>query len=88
VEAEVGEELDRWSARVVRRLGAGPGDYRVDEARRRVEVSPLALRRVARRLPWAAFEVEVYPTADALEVERAPLNAVARTKAGLALGGE
>ena len=87
VEAAEGDALDRWSARVVRRLGAGPNDYRLDGDRRRLELSPFALRRAARRLPWPAFEVEVYPTADALEVERTPLNAAARSKAGAALGG-
>lgn len=87
VESDEDSDLARWSTRVVRRLGAGPGDYRFDANRRRVEVSPFALRRVARRLPWPAFEVEVYPTADALEVERSPLNAAARSKVGAALGG-
>lgn len=87
VEAMGDTDLDRWSLRVARRLGAGKGDYRVDPERRRVEVSPFALRRVARRLPWPAFEVEVYPTADALEVERTPLNGAARSKAELAVDG-
>jgi len=87
VEAGASERLDRWSRRVARALGSAPGDYRFDADRRRVEVSPRALRRAARRLPWPAFEVEVYPTADALEVERTPLNQAARAKAGVALGG-
>ncbi len=88
VEPEGDESLGRWSARVVRALGAAPGDYRLDEARRRLEFGPAALRRAARRLRWAAFEVEVYPTADALEVERTPLNSAARAKVGLTRGGE
>lgn len=87
VEAVGDGDLRRWSTRVARRLRASPGDYRFDADRRRVEVSPFALRRSARRLPWPAFEVEVYPTADALEVERTPLNAAARSKAEIALGG-
>jgi uncharacterized protein len=87
VEAVRESDLDRWSVRVARRLGAGPHDYRFDAGRRRLEVSPFALRRAARRLPWPAFEVEVYPTADALEVERTPLNDAARSKAAVALGG-
>ncbi|MGA8709741.1 MAG: radical SAM protein [Thermoplasmata archaeon] len=87
VEAVGDIDLERWSLRVARRLGAGPGDYRFDAERRRVEVSPFALRRAARRLPWPAFEVEVYPTADALEVERTPLNGAARSKADVAVGG-
>ena len=52
-------------------------DYRIDFERRRVELSSDRLRRVARRLREPAFEVEVYPTADALEVERTPLNTAA-----------
>jgi uncharacterized protein len=88
VEAEGDPALESWSARVVRALRVPADGYRFDPVRRRVEVSPFALRRAARRLPWPAFEVEVYPTADALEVERTPLNAAARVKIGLALGGE
>jgi len=87
VEADGDNDFDGWSGRVARRLGAVAGDYRFDADRRRVELSPFALRRAARRLPWPAFEVEVYPTADALEVERTPLNAAARSKAGVAFGG-
>jgi uncharacterized protein len=78
--------LPRWSRRVARRLGLGPGDYRFDPERRRVELAPAALRRAARRLPWPAFEIEVYPTADALEVERNPLNSSARAMTGAAVG--
>lgn len=52
-------------------------DYRVDTVRRRVELSSERLRRFARRLRFPAFEVEVYPTDDALEVERTPLNSAA-----------
>ncbi len=65
-------------ASAVGRVGRLDGpDYRVDELRRRVELSPERLRRFARRLVWPAFAVEEYPTADALEVERAPLNRAA-----------
>lgn len=63
----------------------GPSDYFVDERRRRVEMGAEALRRLAPRLPFPCFEVEEYPTADALEVERAPLNRSAfprRTETG------
>jgi len=76
-----------WSRRVASRARLAPGDYRVDPARRRVELDPAVLRRVARRLPWPAFEVEVYPTEDALEVERNPLNSSARVKTGAVVGG-
>jgi uncharacterized protein len=76
-----------WSRRVATRARLGPEDYRVDPARRRLELDPDRLRRLARRLPWPAFEVEVYPTEDALEVERNPLNSSARVKTGAVVGG-
>ncbi len=87
VEAPHGGDFARWSARAVRAAGLGPGDYRRDAERRRLELGPERLRRVARRLPWPAFEVEVYPTEDALEVERNPLNSSARVKTGAVVGG-
>jgi uncharacterized protein len=80
-------DFGRWARRAARRTGLGAGDYRLDPGRRRLELDPETLRRVARRLPWAAFEVEVYPTEDALEVERNPLNSSARVKTGAAVGG-
>ena len=67
---EVGRRLRKWK-------GMAPDRYFVDEARRRVEVDPALLRRLARTLPFPCFEVEEYPTADALEVERTPLNPAA-----------
>jgi len=87
VEADHVMDLPRWAARVARTVRAGPDDYRLDVARRRLELAPERLRRAARRLSAPAFEVEVYPTADALEVERAPLNSAGRSKASAALGG-
>jgi uncharacterized protein len=63
-----------------------PTDYRVDFGRRRVELSAERLRRVAGRLAMPAFEVEEYPTADALEVERTPLNRAAFPTASVAEG--
>ncbi|MGB6500744.1 MAG: radical SAM protein [Thermoplasmata archaeon] len=87
VEPTHGGDLVRWSERVARRVGAEPGRYRFDPGRRRVELSADDLRRVADRLPWPAFEVEEYPTSDALEVEREPLNAAARTRLGVVVGG-
>jgi uncharacterized protein len=87
VEASGRGDFARWTSRVATRARLEPGDYRVDPARRRVELDPAILRRVARRLPWPAFEVEVYPTEDALEVERNPLNSSARVKTGAVVGG-
>jgi uncharacterized protein len=86
VEAGRARDLDRWSRQVARRTGVRAGDYRLDAERRRVELAPDALRRAARRLPWPAFAVEEYPTADALEVERESLNEAARSKSALAVG--
>ncbi len=82
VEAPDGGDLPRWAARVARRVRAAEGDYRLDVVRRRVELAPDALRRVTVRLPWPAFEVEEYPTSDALEVERTPLNGPGRVRLG------
>jgi uncharacterized protein len=87
VESTGGGDLARWSRRVAERIGLASADYRFDPERRRVELAPATLRRAARRLPWPAFEVEVYPTADALEVERSPLNSSARVITGAAVGG-
>jgi pyruvate formate-lyase activating enzyme-like uncharacterized protein len=87
VEANGRGDFARWTRRVAERVQLGPEDYRVDAERRRVELAPDVLRRVARRLPWPAFEVEVYPTADALEVERNPLNESARVRTGAVVGG-
>ena len=70
-------DLVRTGRRVARLAGIGPRDYRVDAARRRVELGARPLRRIARRLEIPAFSVEEYPTADAREVERTPLNRAA-----------
>ncbi len=87
VESDGRGDFSRWVGRVARRTGLSAGDYRPDPARRRLELDPARLRRVARRLPWPAFEVERYPTEDALEVERNPLNSSARVKTGALVGG-
>ena len=87
VEPQKAKDLPRWALAVARRAGIGVDDYRLDVVRRRVELGPEALRRVAPRLPWPAFEVEEYPTSDALEVERMPLNRAALERAGAAIGG-
>jgi pyruvate formate-lyase activating enzyme-like uncharacterized protein len=84
VEPRTGTDLARWAERVARKIGAAPGRYRFDPGRRRVELSADELRRVAARLPWPAFEIEEYPTSDALEVEREPLNDAARARLGVA----
>ncbi len=77
VEASTDGEL-RNAVEEIGRIGrVAAEDYRVDGARRRVELAPDRLRRFARRLRFPAFAVEVYPTADALEVERTPLNSAA-----------
>jgi uncharacterized protein len=87
VESAGHTDFSRWASRVVRAARLADGGYRLDPARRRLELAPDALRRVARRLPWPAFEVEVYPTEDALEVERNPLNQSARVSTGASGGG-
>jgi pyruvate formate-lyase activating enzyme-like uncharacterized protein len=77
VEARGRRSVRRLGATVVALAGVEPGDYRLDFARRRVELAAEPLRRVAERLRAPAFVVEEYPTADALEVEREPLNVAA-----------
>ncbi len=77
VEAGKQPDLPRVGRLVAKLARLGPDDYRVDLARRRVELGSDVLRGVARRLSLPAFEVEEYPTADALEVERTPLNSAA-----------
>ena len=77
VEARGRSDLQRVASQVARVASLAPGDYRLDFGRRRVELEATALRRVAVRLRFPAFEVEEYPTADALEVERTPLNTAA-----------
>lgn len=47
---------------------------RADPERRRLIVAPWVLEELADELPFACYISEVYPTADGLEVERAPLN--------------
>lgn len=63
--------------RVARRLGLTAPSYALDPSRRRLVLSAARLRRGAATLRVPAFEVEEYPTADALEVERVPLNSAA-----------
>ncbi len=87
VEAGRQRDLGRWAHRVAAQLQVRPGRYRLDPAGRRLEVDAVRLRRFAGRLRAPAFEVERYPTADALEVERAPLNAAARSRLGVGGGG-
>ena len=77
VEAPAGRDVARWANGLVRRHRLGPRSYRVDFARRRLELGAARLRRLAPRLDAPAFAVEEYPTADALEVEREPLNRAA-----------
>lgn len=87
VESPGAGNLRRWASEVARRTRAVRGDYRIDVARRRVELAPGRLRRVAAGLPWPAFEVEEYPTENPLEVEREPLNSAARSQPAVAAGG-
>lgn len=86
VEAPPALEIDRLARRIARLGKLAPADYRVDRVRRRIELAPDRVRRLADRLREAAFVVEEYPTADALEVEREPLNAAA-LPAGFRAGG-
>lgn len=77
VEATAHGSLPQLAAKVARLARLAPDDYRFDFRRRRVELDAEALRRVAGALREPAFVIEEYPTADALEVEREPLNGAA-----------
>lgn len=77
VDVPASRDVTRAARRLVTLARLGTADFRIDYARRRVELSAARLRRVAGRLSLPAFEVEEYPTADALEVERMPLNRAA-----------
>ncbi len=46
----------------------------VDEENNRLEVAPWVLEEIAEEIPYKCYVIEVYPTADGLEVERTPLN--------------
>jgi pyruvate formate-lyase activating enzyme-like uncharacterized protein len=46
----------------------------IDRERNRIEVASWKLRKVSKKLPYASYLVEEYPTFDRMEVERMPLN--------------
>lgn len=46
----------------------------IEEERGRLEIAPWVLEVLAEELPYRCYEIEEYPTADHLEVERTPLN--------------
>ncbi|MCD6384069.1 MAG: radical SAM protein [Thermoplasmata archaeon] len=48
--------------------------YHIDARRRRMEIGAWILEDIAGEIPYKAYLIERYPTADALEVERIPLN--------------
>jgi hypothetical protein len=63
-------------ASLVKRFRIPAELVRIDRAMKRVEVAPWVLEDIAGELEFPCFVVEEYPTADRLEVERRPLNAV------------
>ncbi len=87
VEVPRAEDLERMRVRMEETGLASPADYRLNPERRRVELAPRRLRRLASRLEFPAFAVEEYPTSDALEVERTPLNPAAFPAATAGSGG-
>jgi pyruvate formate-lyase activating enzyme-like uncharacterized protein len=87
IEVPVARNLGTFASGLARRAQLAANDYRIDFARRRVELGADRLRRFAPDLRVPAFEVEEYPTADALEVERTPLNTAAFPRSP-SVGGE
>ena len=67
------QEVDLVVRHLVERFEVPPDLVAGIPERGRVEVAPWILEEIAAELPWPAFIVEEYPTADALEVERRPL---------------
>jgi hypothetical protein len=69
-------ESDRYPEvmALLRGLGVPDDLMRADRERSRVEVAAWVLEGLASELPYPCYLVEEYPTADRLEVERAPLN--------------
>jgi pyruvate formate-lyase activating enzyme-like uncharacterized protein len=60
---------------LLREVHGVPDDLmRVDLERSRLEVAAWTLEGLADKIPYPCYLVEEYPTADRLEVERAPLN--------------
>ena len=55
-------------------LGVPSKMFMYDKEKGRMEIAPWILAEIAEELPWNAYQVEEYPTADRLEVEREPLN--------------
>ena len=60
-------------AKVRKRYGVPARLSAYDRQRRRSELAPWVIEKVAPAFPGRCFLVEVYPTADGLEVERTPL---------------
>lgn len=60
-------------------MGVPDDLMRYDREKNRVELASWVLDDIADELPYPAYLVEEYPTADRLEVEREPLNALARS---------
>lgn len=60
-------------------MGVPDDLMRLDEEKGRVELASWILDDIADELPYPAYLIEEYPTADRLEVEREPLNREARS---------
>ena len=60
-------------ALLIDELGVSKELVEVDWDKKRVEVAPWALEKVAEKIPFPCYIIEEYPTWDRLEVERTPL---------------
>lgn len=68
---DIGEEE---AMELAERYGIPGRFYHIDGRGRRMEIGAWILEDIAPEIPYRAYLVERYPTADGLEVERAPLN--------------
>jgi pyruvate formate-lyase activating enzyme-like uncharacterized protein len=69
-----GSDLEPLMKDLARRYGVPSELMGLDGPRKRLEVAPWILEKIARKLDRPAYLVEEYPTADALEVERSRLS--------------
>ena len=60
------------AAEALRDMGVEEDMFQILEGK--IEVAPWILEEIAEDIPWKCYISEQYPTADALEVERTPLN--------------
>ncbi|RLF49303.1 MAG: radical SAM protein [Thermoplasmata archaeon] len=77
-----------YMAYIAKRYKISPEYIEFDEKRKRILVAPWVLEEISTNIPYPCYLVEEYPTWDALEVEREPLNDVAYKKAKIIISNK